>query len=69
MTESRDSIQTTLDDPPWRGPIERLQQDCDDLGSHVDRLYEKYHDLWEIVNEMMESQGVLLDSPLPLKYK
>lgn len=49
--------------------LTELEQQWADTGNHLDRLYEKYYDLWEIVNEMMEHQGVMFNSPLPLKYK
>jgi len=38
-----------------------------DLEMHIDRLYERHYDLWEFVNDIMES----FHSPptMPLKFK
>lgn len=49
--------------------LNELEEQANNDAAHIDRLYEKFYDLWEIVNEMMEHQGVLFNSPLPLKYK
>ncbi len=38
-----------------------------DLESHTDRLYERYHDLWDAVEKL--SEGIAQTVPLPLKYK
>ncbi len=37
------------------------------VGDHLDRLYEKYHDLWDAVEKL--SEGIAQNVPLPLKYK
>ncbi len=38
-----------------------------DIESHIDRLYERYHDLWDAVEKL--SEGIAQTVPLPLKYK
>ncbi len=63
MNESRDSTQKILD-LTLRDPAEtRLR----DIESHIDRLYERYHDLWDVCERL--SGAVAQDVPLPLKYK
>ncbi len=38
-----------------------------DIESHIDRLYERYYDLWDAVEKL--SEGIAQTVPLPLKYK
>ncbi len=74
MTKHRDSTQPTLGDyhlasleekrTAGTGPAEQRLRD---LESHVDRLYEKYYDIWDAVEKL--SEGIAQTVPLPLKYK
>ncbi len=73
MTESRDSTQQILDltlrkpRAPLSDVVAALNNDAHDLGEHVDRLYERYHDLWDWCEKL--SECVAAPPPLPLKYK
>ncbi len=76
MTNHRDSVQQTLTDnqPTMKQVMQmhidvttQLAHDHDDMSSHIDRLYNAYHDLWDAVEKL--SEGIAQDVPLPLKYK
>ncbi len=69
MSQSRDSIykQPTIDIDSFSVP------DADEVGKHLDRLYEKYYELWDLI-EVIDSKLEKLvafypSTPLPLKYK
>ncbi len=66
MTESRDSIQATLD-APTGDAVTVLQGEVSNLYTHIDRLYERYYELWDHISKL--SDCVASPPPLPLKYK
>ncbi len=66
MTTHRD-LSSYDDGNEQRARILALEQERNHMGDHIDRLYEKYYDLWEAVEKL--SEGIAQTVPLPLKYK
>ncbi len=73
MTTHRDSGQQTLTgkEPPYSPPAHAtgptLNDRLKDAEAHIDRLYNKYYDIWDAVEKL--SEGIAQTVPLPLKYK
>ncbi len=67
MTTHRDLASFNVAVEPIHVPGGPEEQRLRDMESHIDRLYERYHELWDVCEKL--SGAVAQDVPLPLKYK